>query len=147
VLAIDLSANLIRLARERVPDTTDGRIDFRVGDMLDPALGPFDHVVAMDALIHYAQGDMIDALAALAARTKTSIVFTFAPSTPALSVMHSVGRWFPKGNRAPAIEPVHADRLIASVRAHPALTGWRVGRTERIVSGFYTSQAMELIRA
>ena len=25
-----------------------GRIDFRVGDMLDPALGRFDHVVGMD---------------------------------------------------------------------------------------------------
>ena len=28
-------------------------IDWRVGDMLDPALGAFDYVVAMDSLIHY----------------------------------------------------------------------------------------------
>ncbi len=34
-------------------NSAPGTIDFRVGDMLDPALGRFDHVVAMDSLIHY----------------------------------------------------------------------------------------------
>ena len=46
-----------------------GRVDFRVGDMLDPALGEFDHVVAMDSLIHYRAADVVRALARLAART------------------------------------------------------------------------------
>ena len=46
------------------------------------------------------------------ARTR-SIVFTFAPRTPALSVMHAVGRLFPRGDRAPAIEPVGEARSAA----------------------------------
>ncbi|MFL5254100.1 MAG: magnesium protoporphyrin IX methyltransferase [Rhodopila sp.] len=54
VVAIDLSPTLVDLARERLPhDLGDGHIDFHVGDMLDPTLGHFDHVVAMDSLIHY----------------------------------------------------------------------------------------------
>src|SRR4051794_27680582 len=77
VVAIDVSPTLIGLARERtgaIPGR--GSIDFRVGDMLDPALGRFDHVVAMDSLIHYAAADIARALAALAGRTEGSLVFT-----------------------------------------------------------------------
>ena len=49
VVAIDLSPTLVALAQERLPQTLNGgHIDFRVGDMLDPALGRFDYVVAMD---------------------------------------------------------------------------------------------------
>jgi magnesium-protoporphyrin O-methyltransferase len=141
VVAIDLSPKLVGLARERMPAGVD--IDFRVGDMLDPALGRFDHVVAMDSLIHYHAGDMSRAVAALAARTEGSVLFTFAPRTPALTAMHAVGKLFPRGNRAPAIEPVREQGLRNLLIA--GIAGWRAARTHRISSGFYTSQAMELV--
>ena len=145
VVAIDLSPTLVQLARERLPATlAAGNIDFRVGDMSDAGLGDFDHVVAMDSLIHYRADDVVRVLAGLAARTRHSIVFTFAPRTPALAAMHAVGRLFPRGDRAPAIEPVAEDALRARIAAEPALAGWRIGRSERIASGFYKSQAMEL---
>ena len=60
VVAIDISPTLIGLAKERLPkDLGGGHIDFRVGDLLDPALGRFDHVVAMDSLIHYTAPDIV----------------------------------------------------------------------------------------
>lgn len=141
VVAVDVSANLVDVARER---TLAGRsIAYHAGDMLDPAFGTFDHVVAMDSLIHYEPADAVAALAALSARTSRSIVFTFAPRTPALTAMHAVGRLFPRADRAPSIVPVSEtamrDRLAN-------MNGWRVARTERVVSGFYMSQAMELVR-
>ena len=92
--------------------------------MLDPALGRFDHVVAMDSLIHYAPADVVRALAGLAARTERSVLFTFAPRTPLLPSMHAVGRLFPRGDRAPAIEPVAATALHRRASAaSPALAG------------------------
>src|SRR5262245_25420322 len=52
VVAIDLSSTLVSVARERLPLDLDSlAIDFRAGDMLDPRLGKFDFVVAMDSLI------------------------------------------------------------------------------------------------
>ena len=61
--------------------------------------------------------------------------------------MHAVGRLFPRGDRAPAIEPVSETTLRRRHRRRsPQLAGWSGGRTERISSGFYTSQAMELER-
>jgi magnesium-protoporphyrin O-methyltransferase len=147
VVAIDLSAKLVELAHRRVPpDLGSGSIEFLVGDMLDPALGRFDHVVSMDSLIHYRAQDTVGALDGLVARTGRSIVFTFAPKTPLLAAMHSVGRLFPRGNRAPAIEPVSETTLRRLFAASPAALAWLPGRTERINSGFYTSQALELVR-
>ena len=147
VVAVDLSPTLIGLARERTPrDLGAGRIDFTVGDLLDPVLGRFDHVVAMDSLIHYRAPDAVRALTALASRTDASLLFTFAPRTPALTLMHAAGRLFPRGNRAPAIEPVGEDALRRRIGAEPGLDGFRPGRTERIATGFYTSQALELSR-
>jgi magnesium-protoporphyrin O-methyltransferase len=147
VVAVDVAGNLIKLARERAPrDLSPGVIDFRVGDMLDPALGQFAHVAAMDSLIHYPTREIVQVLAGIAQRTSRSIVFTFAPRTSMLSLMHAAGRLFPRADRAPAIEPVTETRLRAAITAHPALADWSVGRTTRIASGFYTSQAMELVR-
>lgn len=145
VVAIDVAATLIELARERTPrDLGAGSIEFRVGDMLDPALGRFDYVVAMDSLIHYRAEDCVNAVSALATRTAGSIVFTYAPRTPALAAMHAVGRLFPRAERAPSIQPVSAATMQRLLRRAPALAGWRPGRTVRIASGFYTSQANEI---
>ncbi len=147
VTAVDIAENLVTLARERAPGhLAPGAIDFRSGDMLDPGLGQFDHVVAMDSLIHYPTRDIVSVLEALARRTRRSIVFTFAPRTPALTLMHAAGRLFPRADRAPAIEPVVEARLRRLIEATSALADWRIGRTSRIASGFYTSQAVELLR-
>jgi magnesium-protoporphyrin O-methyltransferase len=150
VVAIDLSATLVNIARERMPqDLGRGSIDFRVSDMLNPALGQFHWVVAMDSLIHYVAPDMADMIAQLAARAECGMAFTFAPRTPLLTVMHAVGKAFPRGNRAPAIEPISELALRARLVDHPVMkqSGLRVGRCERIDSAFYISQAMELTRA
>jgi magnesium-protoporphyrin O-methyltransferase len=146
VVAIDLSPTLVTLAQQRLPQLQCGTIDFRVGDMFDPGLGRFDHVVAMDSLIHYRLEDVVRVLAAFAARTERSIVFTFAPKTPALTLLWAVGRLFPRRDRAPAIEPIAERSLRARLKADPAFAAWRVGRTQRIASGFYKSQAMELVK-
>ena len=151
VLAIDLSPSLVEIGRRRVAEQPDAallaeRILFHSGDMLDPALGAFDHVVAMDSLIHYNTADAVRCLAAMAPRTGSAMLFTFAPSNPMLALMRATGRLFPRANRAPWIEPVAERALRARIGSHPDLAAWQPARTERVSSGFYTSQAMELVR-
>lgn len=146
VTGVELAGTLIDVARARTPEALAARIAYRVGDMLDPALGRFDHVVCMDSLIHYPAAEIVRVLTILAERTSGSIVFTFAPRTPALSAMHAAGKLFPRADRAPAIEPVGEARLRSLIQGSAELSNWRVGRVERVQSGFYTSQAMELAR-
>jgi magnesium-protoporphyrin O-methyltransferase len=148
VTAIDLSPTLIRLAQERAPAIAGaGSVQFGVCDMSDAALGSFDYVIAMDSLIHYRSADVVRVLSGMAARTRRAMAFTFAPRTPALSVMHAVGRCFPRSDRAPAIEPVSEPGLRRQLSAEPRLAGWRIGQTQRISSAFYKSQAMQLLRS
>lgn len=150
VLAIDLSPSLVDVARKRAVEMHAGevaiqRIDWRSGDMLDVALGRFDHVVAMDSLIHYDEADMVRALAAWAPRVSGdggSMLVTFAPRNPMLALMRATGRLFPRANRAPWIEPVAEVSLRAGIAR--GVAAWAPGRTQRIASGFYTSQALEV---
>ena len=144
VVAIDLSPKLVELARQRMPQSLlYGSLDFRSGDMLDPQLGKFDHVVAMDSVIHYETKDAVAALSRLAERCSSSIAFTFAPRTPMLAAMIAVGRLLPRKNRAPWLEPMARDKLLQLMREDAILAGWQHSRDERVSSGFYKSQAMQ----
>ena len=148
VLAIDISQTLVDLARERAPrDLGSGRITFAVGDMLDASLGEFDHVVAMDSLIHYVGEDIAQTLSGLAQRTKGSIVFTIAPRTPALTLLWIIGRMFPRKDRAPAIEPIAPAQLEQLMTSFSHLSGWSIHESKRISRNFYISHALELKRS
>ena len=71
---------------------------------------------------------------------------SFGPSSPLLRAMHTVGRLFPRADRAPAIEPVAERELRRLLATDDGLALWAAGRTQRIASGFYTSQAFELAK-
>ncbi|HTO62005.1 MAG TPA: magnesium protoporphyrin IX methyltransferase [Bradyrhizobium sp.] len=147
VVAVDISPTLIEIASGRLPgDISPRAIRFVAGDMLDPSLGRFDFVVAMDSVIHYHPTDVVRIFAGLAARTLHALLVTFAPRTPALTLMHTVGRAFPRENRAPAIEPITEHSLKRMIAEHPDLEEWSFGRSRRVTSGFYKSHALELLR-
>jgi len=110
---------------------------------MDPSLGTFDHVVAMDSLIHYRTDDIVAVLSSLSARTEGSILFTVTPRTAPLMMMLAMGKLFPRADRAPAIAPANLQALAMRLSA---LEGMGVGRGRRISGGFYTSQAVELLR-
>ena len=139
VVAIDVSQGLVDVAQRRAPAGLN--IDWRVGDMRSHSLGIFDHVVAMDSLIHYDEQDILGVLKAWSQRT-SHMAFTFAPGTPLLRTMHFVGKAFPRSDRSPAIKPVSEARLSRDISE--AMPGWRIDMCQRISSGFYKSQAMEI---
>jgi len=149
VVAIDLSPTLVQLARERSVhefQNGPGSIEFLAGDMLDPSMGHFDYVVAMDSLIHYDTDDIVKAIHGLTQRTRKAIIFTFAPRTPLLAAMHSIGRLFPRSDRSPSLEPVLQSDLLEGITALTDLEAWQAGRTQRISRGFYKSQAWEWVK-
>lgn len=149
VIAIDLSPTLVKLASDRMaqePPQLAGSVTFLSGDMLSADLGTFDHVVCMDSLIHYDCEQIVQALASLAPRVRRSMAFTFAPRTPLLALMHSVGRLFPRSDRSPSLSPVAHAALQRLLQQHPGLQGWQDARMQRVARGFYTSQAWEWSR-
>jgi len=145
VTAVDISPTLIGIARERLPEKLgSGRIHFVAGDMLDRKHGTFDHVVAMDSLIHYSLPDMVGMLVRLSEMSVGGIHFTYAPKTPALAAMHMLGKVFPRSDRSPRIVPHSTAALYKRISRDESLGDWRLGRNARVSSGFYISHAQEL---
>jgi magnesium-protoporphyrin O-methyltransferase len=148
VVAIDVAGNLVDIAAKRASrEGVLGAIDFSVGDMLADAPDEVDFVVAMDSLIHYNVQDVQDVVAGFTARARRSVLFTSAPWTPPLAMMHFVGRLIPhRHHRAPSIEPIRVGQLMTSLDESHRADGWSTARTRRIKRGFYISQAVELKR-
>jgi magnesium-protoporphyrin O-methyltransferase len=142
VVACDISQSLLDVAKSRIPEKYHRQITFVAGDMLSDRLGSFDYVMAMDSLIHYKAKDIAAALGKLGARTRGKIVFTVAPKTALLSVMHVTGKLFPRSDRSPRIIP-HAEATIAKALRKQGMKG-AFRPLGRVSKGFYISQAMEL---
>ncbi|MEM6340448.1 MAG: magnesium protoporphyrin IX methyltransferase [Pseudomonadota bacterium] len=142
VVAIDISPSLVEIARKRLSRHHRHLVDFQSGDMLDPALGTFDHVLAMDSLIYYSAPDIAKALAKLEQRVGGTTVFTVAPRTPALMAMWYAGKLFPRSDRSPVMIPHSHARLAEAAQAGGVRRLLRP--VDQITSGFYISQAMEL---
>jgi magnesium-protoporphyrin O-methyltransferase len=142
VTAIDLSPQLVSVARERLPAGLD--VTFLSGDMLDPALGKFDYVIGMDSIIHYPTKDMINIIEALTRMATKAMIFSYPPRTIPLAILWGVGKLFPRGDKSPAIEPQPPQKLRTALAN---IEGVKLGRTHRVATGFYISEAQELLRA
>ena len=123
VTGIDVAAGLVEVARERTPSFIGhGRIHWHAGDMLDPDLGTFAHVVAMDSLIHYQPEELVAALTELAQRTTRSILFHLRPAHAA------AGDDAPGRQGVPQVRPLAGHR--ADRRKRPAPASRRAARLD-----------------
>jgi SAM-dependent methyltransferase len=114
VVAIDLSPTLVQLARERLPvdlAPAAGRLPQR--RHARPRAGPFDHVVAMDSLIHY---DATDAVRACRAWPSARDLACCSPSRRA----PAAGRDACGGPPVPARRPRAVDRAGGRTALQPA---------------------------
>lgn len=137
VTAVDISPRLIEIARERAPAGLG--IRWHAGDMLDEALGSFDHILAMDSMIYYSATDIAGIIGRAHPRLGGRFVFTLAPRTPALMAMWRIGQVFPRADRSPTMIPHRAADIAQALRT--AGVPGRLREAGRIRSGFYISTA------
>ena len=137
VFAADISPSLVNVARSRIPNHLHKNIEFITGDMVNPNLGNFDYVIAMDSLIYYSKKDLMSLLVELSSRTSHSIFFTLAPKTMLLMIMWYLGKIAPKGDRSPVMVPQSLKAISRELDANLQLIDLGV-----INSGFYISHAI-----
>lgn len=137
VVGVDISPQLVEIANVRTPEAVAHRVTFSDGDMLDPALGHFDHIVAMDSLIYYTSDDIARILGGIAPRLSGKMIFTVAPRTPLLMAFWRLGKLAPRRDRSPVMIP-HSPSVIAA-----KLPAGRLRDIRRVKSGFYFSNALE----
>ena len=135
VFAVDISPQLVEIARARLPAEHAHKVTFASGDMTADH-GRFDYVLAMDSLIYYNTQDISGALDRLGQNTDQAVVFTVAPRTPFLMTFWTMGKLFPRSDRSPIMVP-HAFKTL-----HHA-TDRRLTKVERVSRGFYISECLE----
>ncbi|MCC5974893.1 MAG: magnesium protoporphyrin IX methyltransferase [Rubellimicrobium sp.] len=135
VVAVDISPQLIAIARERAPE--GAAIRWEAGDMLDPAWGSFDHILAMDSMIYYGADDIAAILRRAAPRLSGRFVFTLPPKTPLLMAMWGAGKLFPRSDRSPRMVPHTTQGIARALGDAGDLT-----EAGRVTSGFYISTAL-----
>ena len=138
VLAVDISPSLISIAEKRLPANLRKNVKFSSGDMLDPVLGEFDFVLAMDSLIYYGTEEVCASIVSLGQSPTQKVIFTVAPRTKLLILMWYLGKLFPRSDRSPVMVPHSLQTLINRTQDFGNMRD-----LGRIVSGFYISQAME----
>jgi len=144
VVAIDISPQLVEIARKRLPEHLSDQVSFASGDMLSEELGRFDHVMAMDSMIYYEADDLGRALAHLCPRVASSIIFTVAPRTPFLMAFFGLGKLFPRSDRSPTMIPHTLRKLSQKTLLNGALG--TISEVERVSRGFYISTCLEYAR-
>ncbi len=135
VMAVDISPQLVEIARARLPAEHAHKVTFTSGDMTADH-GRFDYVVAMDSLIYYTTQDIMGALDRLGQNTDEAVVFTVAPRTAFLMTFWTMGKLFPRADRSPTMVP-HAFQTL-----HRATDG-RLSKVDRVSRGFYISECLE----
>ena len=135
VTAVEISPQLVEIARARLPAEHAHKVSFASGDMTADH-GRFDYVVAMDSLIYYNTHDISNALDRPGRNTNQAVVFTVAPRTAFLMTFWTMGKLFPRADRSPTTVP-HAFKTL-----HRATDG-RLTKVDRVSRGFYISECLE----
>ena len=147
VLATDISKTLIEIAKDRLPPDHSKKVQFKVGDMMDPKNGDFDYVVAMDSLIHYPKTDILSTLINFSQRTSIGVSFTLIPTNLILWLKLSLGKLLPKSDRSPQICPVNSKEFIKELGTILKLEQLGLVNSSGVIStGFYTSEAMVITK-
>ncbi len=144
VLGIDISANLINIAKKRLPRELKSRVNFTVSDMMKNH-GDFDHVILMDSLIHYPEADAKAILSNLLKRTRKGILFTMVPTNAFLKLKLLFGRLFPQSDRSPVLAPLDIKSFMKMFdRRLNDKVSFEINSVGQVNKWFYTSEAIEL---
>jgi magnesium-protoporphyrin O-methyltransferase len=142
VTAVDIAPQMVGAAEQSALSAgVHELIDFQVGD-IEQVSGSFDVVVCLDVLIHYPAAAFAQMLHHLARQARSTLLLTYAPSTPLLTALHWIGGHFPSAHRRTEIQMIPRRRVEQAL----ADAGMRVQRTAQISQGFYHVTLVEAVR-
>ncbi len=144
VTGCDLSDQMVQLAQEQAADQSPevrSRLHFVASD-LETVAGKvagqkFDLIVCLDVLIYYPEaelGRIIQSLAALQDHSSNRrIIFTYAPASRPLRLMHWLGRKFPRKQRATSLEIIGMSAVMRALNQ----ANFKLKRQQHFNKGFY----------
>ncbi len=143
VTASDISEKMVTEAQERAAELfgNNHNPSFSVQD-LESLNGSYNTVVCLDVLIHYPQDKAAEMISHLASLAQSRLIISFAPKTPALSVLKKIGSFFPGASKATRSYLHTQADIIAILESQ----GFEIRRKAFTKKSVYYSQMLEAVK-
>ena len=136
----DISASMIEETKLRIKreNLNSKKIKYTICD-LENLSGSFDFVICLDVFIHYPQPIAEEMVKHLCSLTKTKLIVSFAPYTPFLAFLKSIGKLFPGPSKTTRAYTLREKGIIKAAREQ----GFTVTRKKLNQAPFYFSKLIE----
>lgn len=141
VYASDISEKMVEEAKRVATELLNPNITFAVQD-LENLSGTYHSVICLDVLIHYPQDKAAEMIAHLCSLAQSRIILSFAPKTPALSMLKKIGSFFPGASKATRAY-LHTEADVIKILNRE---GFAVQRQAMTRTRFYFSRILEATR-
>ena len=136
----DISASMIEETKLRIKreNLNSKKIKYTICD-LENLSGSFDFVICLDVFIHYPQPIAEEMVKHLCSLTKTKLIVSFAPYTPFLAFLKSIGKLFPGPSKTTRAYTLREQGIIRAAKEQ----GFAVSRKKLNQAPFYFSKLIE----
>ncbi|MCP9800982.1 magnesium protoporphyrin IX methyltransferase [Synechococcus sp. RedBA-s] len=143
IAASDLSEAMVEEARRRLEASglAADRVQFSASD-LESLQGRYDTVVCLDVFIHYPQAAAEEMVRHLGGLAERRLIVSFAPYTPLLALLKSIGQLFPGPSKTTRAYTLREDGIVAAAAA----AGFQPKRRNLNQAPFYFSRLIEFER-
>jgi len=136
----DISASMIDETKLRIKkeNLNSKKIKYKICD-LENLTGSFDFVICLDVFIHYPQPVAEEMVQHLCSLTKSNLIVSFAPYTPFLAFLKSIGKLFPGPSKTTRAYTLREEGIIKAAQEK----GFAVYRKKLNQAPFYFSKLIE----
>ncbi len=144
IAASDLSEAMVEEARRRLADSglPAERVQFSASD-LESLQGSYDTVICLDVFIHYPQAAAEEMVRHLGGLAERRLIVSFAPYTPLLALLKSIGQLFPGPSKTTRAYTLRENGIVAAASE----AGFQPRRRSLNQAPFYFSRLIEFERS
>lgn len=142
VYASDISEKMVEEAKRTAAELADTNYLTLAVQDLEHLSGNYHTVICLDVLIHYPQDQAAEMISHLCSLAESRVILSFAPKTPALSLLKKIGSFFPGPSKATRAY-LHKEADIVKILNNQGLTIQRQAMTR---TRFYFSRILEAVR-
>lgn len=142
VTGVDIAPQMVEAARLQVEAAGLGaQAIWQVSDV-ETISGSYEVVACFDVLVHYPAPNFAAICEHLAGLCRDTMVFTYAPYSAPLAMLHRIGGYFPRAHRRTEIQMIRPAEVATAL----GRAGMRIHRSAHISKGFYHVTLIEARR-
>ncbi|KGG13204.1 MULTISPECIES: magnesium protoporphyrin IX methyltransferase [Prochlorococcus] len=140
IAASDISDSMVQETKRRTKFAGFDldKISFNTSD-LESLKGSFHTVICLDVFIHYPQKAAEEMVQHLCSLSKEKLIVSFAPYTPLLAILKTIGQFFPGPSKTTRAYILRESGIIKAAENN----GFKVFRKKLNQAPFYFSQLIE----